>query len=74
MTVVLVAVGGDLGVPGSAGGDHGVQVSQDRGGDHGLGLGGLEFVVLAGGQVPIPGGVDRVGALGSPDRSPRRDS
>ena len=33
------ATGSDLWVPGSAGGDHGVQMSQDRAGDHGLGLG-----------------------------------
>src|SRR3954447_23308142 len=67
------AVGGDVGVPGLAGGDDGMQVSQDRGGDHGLGLGWLELVVLAGGQVPVAGSVDGGGALGSPDGSPGRD-
>lgn len=33
------AVGGDDRVPGLAGGDDGVQLPQDRCGDHGLGLG-----------------------------------
>src|SRR3954452_10481127 len=63
------AVSSDLGVPDLPGGDHSVDVAQDRGGDHGLSLGGLEPVLLAG-QVPVAGTVDRVGALGSPDRSP----
>ena len=54
--------------------DHGVEVSQDRGGDHGLGLGRLELVVLAGGQMPVASAVDGVGALGSPDRPPGRDT
>src|SRR3954467_5450088 len=67
------AVSSDLGVPDLPGGDHSVDVAQDRGGDHGLSLGGLESVVLAGGQVPVAGTVDRVGALGSPDRSPGGD-
>src|SRR5215207_4220798 len=34
------AVGGDGGVPPLAGGDHGMQVPQNRRGDDGLGLGG----------------------------------
>lgn len=42
------AMGGDLRVPGLTGGDHRVQVPQDRGDEHGLRLGGLELVVLAG--------------------------
>jgi hypothetical protein len=67
------AVSGDLGVPDFPGGDHSMDVAQDRGGDHGLSLGGLEPVVLAGGQVPVAGTVDRVGALGPPDRSPGSD-
>jgi hypothetical protein len=67
------AVSGDLGVPDLPGGDHSMDVAQDRGGDHGLSLGGLEPVVLAGGQVPVAGTVDRVGALGPPDRSPGSD-
>ena len=66
------AVGGDARVPGLAGGDHGVQVPQDRGGDDGLGLGGRELVVLAAGQVLVAGAVDGVGALRSPDRAPGR--
>jgi hypothetical protein len=41
------AVGGDGGVPGLAGGDHGVQVPQDRRGDNGLGLGDGEFVPVS---------------------------
>ena len=64
------AVGGDGGVPPLAGGDHGVQVPQDRRGDDGLGLGGPQLVVLAGGQVAVAGGVDGVCSLGSPDRAP----
>jgi hypothetical protein len=64
------AVGGDGGVAGLAGGDDRMEVAQDRGGDHGLGLGRLELVVLPGGQVPVTGAVDGVGALGSPDRAP----
>ena len=54
------AVSGDLGVPDLPGGDHSMDVAQDRGGDHGLSLGRLEPVVLAGGQVPVAGTVDRV--------------
>ena len=41
------AAGGDDRVPGLAGGDDGVQVTQDRGRDHGLRLGGGELVLLA---------------------------
>ena len=44
---VLGAMGGDDGVPALPGGDHGVQVAQDRGGDDGLRLGRRELVVLA---------------------------
>ena len=66
------AVGGDDRVPALAGGDDGVQLPQDRCGDHGLGLGDGESVLLSLGQVDEPGGVNRVGALRAPDRSPRR--
>jgi hypothetical protein len=38
-----------------AGGDDGVQVPQDRGGDHGLGLGDGELVLPPDGQVGEPG-------------------
>src|SRR5262245_14217166 len=54
------AVGGDVGAPGLAAGDDGVQLPQDRGGDHGLGLDRFELVGLTGGQVPVAGGVDAV--------------
>src|SRR5215207_9747957 len=64
------AVGGDGGIPDPAGGDHGVQVAQDRRGDDGLGLGGPQLVVLPAGQVPVAGGIDGVGSLCSPDRAP----
>ena len=53
-----------------AGGDHCVQVSQDRGSDDGLGLCGREFVGLTGGEVSVAGGVDGVGLQRSPDRAP----
>ena len=55
---VLGAVRGDGWVPGLAGGDDGVQVPQDRGGDHGLRLGRGELVVLPAGQVLVAGAVD----------------
>jgi hypothetical protein len=64
------AVDGDGGIPGLAGGDDGVQVAQEGGGEDGLGLGGSQFVVLAGGQVPVAGGVDRVGQAGGPHGAP----
>jgi hypothetical protein len=38
--------------------DDGVQLPQDRCGDHGLGLGDGEFVLPSGGQVGEPGGVN----------------
>jgi hypothetical protein len=66
---VLGAVGGDGWVLGLAGGDDGVQVPQDRRRDHGLRLGRGELVVLPAGQVLVAGGIDRVGALCSPDRA-----
>ena len=66
----LAAVVGDDGVPALPGDDDGVKVTQDGGGEDGLGLGGPELVVLAAGQVPVAGGVDGVGALRSPDRPP----
>jgi hypothetical protein len=52
------AVGGDVLVLGPAGGDHGVQLPQDRGGDDGLGLGDGEPVGLSAGQMREPGGID----------------
>jgi hypothetical protein len=55
---MLSAVGGDVGVPGAAAGDDGVQVPQDRRRDHGLRLGRAELVLLAGGQVSVSGGVE----------------
>jgi hypothetical protein len=51
------AVGGDDRVRGSAGGEDGVQSPQDRGGDHGLGWGDGELVLLSGSQTGEPGGV-----------------
>jgi hypothetical protein len=54
---------GDGWVPGLTGGDHCVQVPQDRGGDDRLGLCRLELVVLPGGQVAVAGAVDGVGSL-----------
>ena len=68
---MFAAVAGDDRVPALAGGDDGVQLPQDRRGDHGLGLDGGELVLLALGQVGVPGGVDRVRALRAPDRAPR---
>jgi hypothetical protein len=48
-------MGGDDWVPALAGGDDGVQLPLDRCGDHGLGLGDGEFVLLPRGQVGEPG-------------------
>jgi len=45
------AAGGDGGIPSLADGDDRVQMAQERGGEHGVGLPGGELVVLAGGQV-----------------------
>src|SRR5206468_2096694 len=67
---VADAVGSEAGIPPLTGGDDGVQLAQDGRGDHGLGLGRGEPVVLAAGQVLVAGGVDGVGALGAPDRAP----
>src|SRR6476659_11400481 len=64
------AVCGAARVPGLAGADHGVQVSQDRCGDDGLCLGRLEPVVLTRGEVAVAGAIDGVRALGAPDRAP----
>jgi hypothetical protein len=55
-----------------AGGDDGVQLPQDRAGDDGLGLGGLEPVGLPAGQVPVAGGVHPVVLQASPHRPPGR--
>src|SRR5512145_147700 len=66
------AVGGDLGIPGLAGADDGMELAQDRAGQDGLGLGGLELVDLARGQVPVPGGIDRVVLHRAPDCPPGR--
>ena len=68
----FVAVGGDDGVPAAAGGDDGVQLPQNRRGDHRLGLGDGEPVVLSGGQVGESGGVDGVGALRASHSPPCR--
>src|ERR1035437_6237109 len=68
------AVGGDDRIPFAAGGDDGVHLAQDRCGDDGLGLRGGEFVVLPAGQIRVAGVIDRVGALGSPNRPPRRQA
>ena len=57
-------------VPGLAGGDHGMQMAQDRGSDDALRLGWLELVVLPRGQVPISGRVDGVRALSALDCAP----
>jgi hypothetical protein len=62
-------MGGDGRVPASAGSDHGVQLPQDRRSDDGLGLGDGELVLVSGGQVGEPGGVDRVRALRAPHGS-----
>jgi hypothetical protein len=67
-------VGGDDRIPGLPGGDDGMQVPQDRGGDDGLRLGGRELVLVPAGQVLVAGAVDRVDALGSPDRPPGRQA
>jgi hypothetical protein len=50
--------------------EDGAHLAQDRRGDHGLGLGRLEPVVLPCGQVPVPGGVRAVVLQTSPCRSP----
>jgi hypothetical protein len=57
-------------VPSLAGGDDGVQLARQRGGEHGVGLAGGQLVVLAAGQVGEPGGVDGVGFQRAPDRPP----
>ena len=62
--------GRDGGVPPLAGGDDGMQVPQQRGGQGGVCLPGGELVVLAAGQVREPGGVDGVGFQRAPDRAP----
>jgi hypothetical protein len=57
-------------VPRLPGGDHGVQVPQDRRRDDGLGLGGRELVQIPAGQVLVEGPVDRLAVLDSPRRPP----
>src|SRR6266536_2454296 len=52
------SVGGDGWVPCLAGGDHRVQMPQNRRGDHGLRLGGAQLVVLTRGQMCISGRVN----------------
>ena len=59
-------------IPRLPGGDHGVQVPEDRRRDDGLRLGGREPVLIPAGQVLVAGPVDRIAALGSPDRPPCR--
>jgi hypothetical protein len=49
-----------------------MELTQDRCGDHGLGLGNGKPVLLAAGQVGKPGRVNRVGVLRAPDRPPGR--
>jgi hypothetical protein len=49
-----------------------MELAQDRASEHGLGLGGLELVRLARGQVPVAGGIDRVVPHRAPDRAPGR--
>jgi hypothetical protein len=73
MAMACDAVGGDGRVPASAGGDDGVQRSQDRRGDHRLGLGDGETVLLACGQMRESAGVDGVCPLCAPDGSPGRE-
>lgn len=68
------AVGGDRRVPSLAGADDCVQMSQDRGSDHGMSLRDFQLVRLASGQMGEAGGIDGVGSLGSPDRTPGRES
>jgi len=70
---LLGALGGDDGVPGFAGGDDGVEVPQDGGRDHGLGLGDGQLVDVAFGQVAKPGCVDGIRALCSPHGPPGRN-
>jgi hypothetical protein len=64
------AAGGDGRVPFLACGHDRVQLAQQRGGDGCVGLPTVELVLAAAGQVGELGGIDRVGALGSPDRPP----
>jgi hypothetical protein len=64
--LVSRSVSGHDRVPGPAGGDDGVQMTKDGGGDRGLRLGRGELVLLASGQVPVAGAVDRVAATGIP--------
>jgi hypothetical protein len=65
----VVAEGGDDRVRYLAGGDDGVQVTQDRGRDDRLRGLGLELVGLPAGQVLVAGPADRVRPPGSPDRA-----
>ena len=60
------AVGGDAGIPRGAGGDNGVQVSEDPRGDHALRLRRGELVVLPCGQVAIAGRRRRGWPFGRP--------
>ena len=64
------AVRGDVRVPGLPGGDDGLQLTQDRRCDDGLGLGGLEPVDLAAVQVSVAGGVNPAVLQASPNRAP----
>jgi hypothetical protein len=70
--LVRYAGGGDGRVPPLAGGDHRVQVPEQRGGDRGVRLAAGQLVVLAAGEVREPGGVDGIGFQRAPDRAPCR--
>ena len=60
-------------IPCLAAGDDGVQMAQDRRGDHGLGLSDGQLVHLPSRQVRESGGVDGVRTLCSPDGAPGRE-
>ena len=65
------AVRGDERIPGCAGDDDGVQLSEYGGGEHRLGLGDGQLVFLTIGQVPVAGGEDGVRVVCGPHGSPR---
>ena len=59
-----------LHAPALPGGDHGLQLAEQGGGEDGLGLDRLQLVVLAGDQVPVTGVVHIVGVQAAPHRPP----
>jgi hypothetical protein len=65
---------GDGGIPGGAGSEDGVELTQQAAGDRDPGLGGGELVVGAAGQVRVPGGEHGVVPQRGPHRSPRREA